>query len=453
MLSSGIPFVALHLGLFFWLLIAINWKYIRRYRFAILVMLPWAFTLTLVGVFKIEFYSFNSAYSIWALVLLFFSVLFTWCLVITMARLMGAPLRRIIDSDSLRPAPVGAFFRRFFWLSFLASIAMLVFLSGEIYAIVDAFLTRGGLHQIRAQMSGHAQIDTGIGFVVKAVFSFTFLIFGSWYAASVNLKSWYRKQSIIARCALLVIVLAHISFALAHAARLPILAISLAAILSYGFHRRRIGVKTKAMLAFGFSFFLLMFSMRSRESDYVGFYKDLFGVVEVGVFFDALSACAPPLSVLILYLTHPISKFSEFLEYYLSSDFFAAGGGYQFNLIFRLLQGALGIEDSSIFSYRGIDPSIGYYGTFLRDMIADFTVVGAILQLTFMAIFFAFLYHVRWRHWILDSLFSWFGVFFLLAPIVNIFSSGFINISISAGLFVAFLWLQGRSFTVVAKRI
>ena len=187
-------------------------------------------------------------------------------------------------------------------------------------------------------------------------------------------------------------------------------------------------------------FYILLLTMSSRvpeQVDTLEFYKTILGVVnirfeylELGIF----NTLKNNFLALIIYLTHSLN----FLSYYYETFSFDShsNGSYTFNLLFRIINK---IFDLNLSLNSFYDPTFGRYSTFIKDLVADFGIIGLLIIFSFYSFFFGFSSYYKKYYYSFEVIYYWLLTFFILAPLVNIISSGFINLMFLFLIIYAFL--------------
>lgn len=181
---------------------------------------------------------------------------------------------------------------------------------------------------------------------------------------------------------------------------------------------------------------LFYFRVPSGVSGALQYYNNFFGLEKNVAFFgfyDGRGLVSDLFYIVGIYFTHSFSVFSDFL--YSNASQQLSFGSYTFNLPLRILDVVFG---TSLSSGREIDDSsVGYYATFLRDLIADFSLWGALFFAVLISIFAGFFYPLRKFHWSIYVSFYYFSLCLLMAPLISVMSSGLMFIGFFCAFFIA----------------
>lgn len=176
---------------------------------------------------------------------------------------------------------------------------------------------------------------------------------------------------------------------------------------------------------------MFYFRAPSDASDVKEFYMSLLRIKDVGFFFGVTELSGvfiDSISIVAIYLAHSFGVLSEFYNY---SSFDAyAYGGYTFNLPYRIFNKLFSLQIPVLQDYW-LDPSLGLYATYARDALADFGIIGSMVFISAIALVSGFSYPLRNCSWPYRVTTYWGLIYFSMAPLLSVISSGFINIMYS----------------------
>ena len=165
------------------------------------------------------------------------------------------------------------------------------------------------------------------------------------------------------------------------------------------------------------NFDLLSYYKYSNGIESIAFDKANFGI------FDKLREL---ILILIIYITHSFYFLSQHYESFGFQGY--AYGGYTFNLIYRIINTIFNTNLLVIQDFYGLDFTLGRYATFAKNLIADFGVVGMVIFYSICSYIFGIAANYRNYFFSFRIIYYWLLIFFLLAPLINLISSGFISL-------------------------
>ncbi len=175
---------------------------------------------------------------------------------------------------------------------------------------------------------------------------------------------------------------------------------------------------------------LLTFSFRAPPNvDMLNYYKYSMGIESIAlenINFGKFNQIKDSFLAFVMYITHSFHFLSIHYESFGFEGF--AYGGYTFNLIFRIINNIFNTNLASIIDYIGIDLTMGRYATFAKTLISDFGIVGMLVIYSFISYIFGISANYRNIYNSFKIIYYWLLVFYLLAPMKGIISTGFINL-------------------------
>tara|TARA_A100001015_G_C15038756_1_gene738097 strand:- start:1406 stop:2716 length:1311 start_codon:yes stop_codon:yes gene_type:complete len=175
---------------------------------------------------------------------------------------------------------------------------------------------------------------------------------------------------------------------------------------------------------------LLTFSLRAPPNiDVLNYYKYSMGIESIAlenINFGKFNQMKDNFLALIMYITHSFYFLSMHYESFVFEGF--AYGGYTFNLVFRIINNIFNTNLVSIMDYVGIDPTLGRYGTFAKTLLSDFGVVGMLIVYSIIGYVFGISANYKNIYNSFRIIYYWLLVYYLLAPMKGIISTGFLNL-------------------------
>ena len=203
-------------------------------------------------------------------------------------------------------------------------------------------------------------------------------------------------------------------------------------------NKKIFNLRNLSIILIFFYFLSLSFTLRSSNFDTLYFYKNLAGISDIN--FLGLknldSVFFTPIYNLITYYVQSANHLTSFLiDYDLRK---LAFGGYQFDIVFGIINKVLG---TSLVTKRELafnDYSVGLFSTYIRDVLADFGYIGCIVFSTSIGYLLGNYSAKQNLHWIYRVIYYFLIIQFALAPLLLIYSDFILLLNIYLFAFLYF---------------
>lgn len=370
----------------------------------IAISTPWVFYFSIIYLFQVKFYNFNINFFIIILILSMLS--YFSCI---------SGYNNTIKKNNINKSHKFRYFNEYYnFAIILGIIGASATIFGRLENLGD-FLNYSNPEEIYKLRYSANLSDAGLRIennieYLKIFYPFSFI---SIVAVGGSLINKFLRYI----CLVLFIV-----GALMVAGRFNILYAVLSLIITVYFNNKNILNLKNFFIILIFAYFLAFtFNLRSPDFDSLNFYKRVANISDISFLGIANleGKYITPIYNIITYYVQSANHLTKFLSDYDLRDY--TYGGYQFEIVFNIINKILGTSFVTKRELSIYDPSFGLFSTYTRDLLSDFGYLNCIF-FSILTGYFLGVFAVRKdEHWIYRTIYHYLIIQFILAPMVLIY--------------------------------
>jgi len=370
----------------------------------VVISFPWVAYFSTIYLFQIKFYNFNINFFI--LILIFSFLSYFSCII---------GFKNTTNKINFKKTKNENFYNYYNFVITLGIIGALA----TIYERFDNFayfLNYSNPEELyRLRYSANIKevglrIDSNIEYL-KILYPFSFISIVNVGGESLNKFLRY------------ICLILFIAGAMMIAGRFNILFAVISLIISIYFNNRKILNWKNFFIILTFIYFLAFtFTLRSPDFDSLNFYKRLANISEINFLGikNLEGLFLTPVYNIITYYVQSASHVTIFLIDYDLRDL--VYGGYQFEIVFNIINKVFGTEFITKRALAINDPSYGLFATYTRDLLADFGYIGCITFSVITGYLLGSCSVKQNEHWIYKIFYHYLIIQFLLSPLLLIYN-------------------------------